>query len=943
MSNRSRRRALAIAGAVVFALPCLAEVGPRCTRVQPDLEFPQPAWLAEQRVEFHSLFDVDGDGVLELVVLRRVESPAGYDVAFVSADGAGGLRAETVAHFDGPDPWWDFYPWATLDARDVDGDGLTDLTVLWHGFMLSSLLQLRRGLAGGGYGPVEETPATLQSWLVGAGDFDGDRLPELLTGATWYWPPYEYVSRYLAGAGAGWQYTGSIEHAGGTPWIGDVDRDGDDDVLVAVYPGLPQVLFGDPGSPLGAQAWPILSPVNALPSSMLLVGARDGGHDLVTFEPDPERPGALELSCRRLTPDLVFEEFWRQDLDPGIHAPQATMDIDHDGDLDLLRGTTSTDWLQVLLAGPAGFTPGPEDRRTTDFVGTIDTNHDGWLDAISVRDGALAIQRGEPGLRFHSGEIAHESGDGEAERYPALGDLDEDGTLDLLVRLSGEPVFDVRRGAGDGSFHSIGALPALGQPWKLLDIDGDGHLDIAKLSAVTGPGLSIAYGRGDGSFEPWRGELPDGRCTDVVRADLDADGTSELLVSAIAVGQRVTLAAYAIDGRVLVPLDSFVADCPDYTFPIATGHVGGVPGIAVVYPVRGPAGGSADARAIRWRSWLRGEGFSEERVLVDDVFTSVVYALDLADLDGDGRDDLLVRSEVPYWHSDPEVRVFRGADSAPYSLLWSGDDPALAYHSRLADLDGDGFLDLVGEASPFSVRRGDGTGRFVESSRPWIGTSRSGALADVRNRGVLELLDLERRGERWDYVNYSVVVPQLGEPLPADEAPPEIHFVIDPRAGAKWLVASAARDDCTLARIVSRDVALLAVPANAPLVLLPGPTVELTVLEDPATGLRRAALAGPDPRALRDLWAQFRARGVPIPQNHVLELVDEPAWGPSSDQLPGTRPIGNTLRVVQRITFLDGVPARAEVHHPGERLALRAVAEDQAGRRTEATAGLPSR
>ena len=131
----------------------------------------------------------------------------------------------------------------------------------------------------------------------------------------------------------------------------------------------------------------------------------------------------------------------------------------------------------------------------------------------------------------------------------AVGDFDEDGTLDLALsdtRPVGGPInwtrsfIDLLIGDGAGHF-TLSAryqVPETSQDDLVAaDFDGDGHLDLASVGAWFAPGnpgakVNVAYGNGAGGIRRttsvWGlAEFP----TQLVAADLDVDGRVDLLVN----------------------------------------------------------------------------------------------------------------------------------------------------------------------------------------------------------------------------------------------------------------------------------------------------------------------------------------------------------------------------------------------------------------------------
>ncbi|MBZ5710435.1 FG-GAP repeat domain-containing protein [Nannocystis pusilla] len=125
-----------------------------------------------------------------------------------------------------------------------------------------------------------------------------------------------------------------------------------------------------------------------------------------------------------------------------------------------------------------------------------------------------------------------------------LGDLDEDGRTDILavehfpVRLS------LVTGDGAGGFEHTGSVdidaPFTPHALDLDDLDGDGHLDVVAVDAVT-PLLFYWTGDGHGGLGPAQAlELPSGAVR-VHAAQLDPDPALDLAVATFDAGQVTIL------------------------------------------------------------------------------------------------------------------------------------------------------------------------------------------------------------------------------------------------------------------------------------------------------------------------------------------------------------------------------------------------------------------
>jgi hypothetical protein len=222
----------------------------------------------------------------------------------------------------------------------------------------------------------------------------------------------------------------------------------------------------------------------------------------------------------------------------------------------------------------------------------------------------------------------------------ALGDLNEDGVPDLCA--IGTEHIVVFLGAGDGSFgaptrHVIGNFPNTVQ---LGDLNGDGHLDIT--SRRDNHLLTVLLGEGDGTFEPASAyTLAATSSVDYLRdaavADLDGDGVD------------------------------------DY---IATGY-------HQLLVLHGNASGSLAASGT--------VGFQ------DVVASTTANYVSVADLDGDGHEDLLFRqgNGSPN-HVFTRLGVGDSSFLQPmWSTIYGGSGPPVIQDHYLGNLDSDQLPDLV--------------------------------------------------------------------------------------------------------------------------------------------------------------------------------------------------------------------------------------------------------
>ena len=122
-----------------------------------------------------------------------------------------------------------------------------------------------------------------------------------------------------------------------------------------------------------------------------------------------------------------------------------------------------------------------------------------------------------------------------------LQDIDSDGHADLLVDDRSPESIQLFRGLGDGTFSGATSIDVGGDPYRgmsLADVTGDG---LADLITPNPDHVAVLVAEEDGGFRP-RATLPApfGPFS-VVAADLNGDGSAEVLVASYAGGEVAVL------------------------------------------------------------------------------------------------------------------------------------------------------------------------------------------------------------------------------------------------------------------------------------------------------------------------------------------------------------------------------------------------------------------
>ena len=201
------------------------------------------------------------------------------------------------------------------------------------------------------------------------------------------------------------------------------------------------------------------------------------------------------------------------------------VDLDHDGDLDLLLvGPTANRVYQNNLDGTfkevSALGKG-NDAAFGDFDG------DGRTDLFVAGPDALYHNDGVQGFRDVTAPSGFAGSHGSTA--VAAGDYDNDGALDLLV--VSDSAATLWHNAGDGTFTAGPRLRRGGRLARFVDYDNDGWLDIVIAGAR---GASLWHNDRTGRYEDRTALLPATLDKDVIAiavSDVDGDGDQDLFVA----------------------------------------------------------------------------------------------------------------------------------------------------------------------------------------------------------------------------------------------------------------------------------------------------------------------------------------------------------------------------------------------------------------------------
>jgi len=315
----------------------------------------------------------------------------------------------------------------------------------------------------------------------------------------------------------------------------------------------------------------------------------------------------------------------------------------------------------------------------------------------------------------------------------ALGDLDRDGILDLVVGVDGN-TNRLYRGDGLGGFDSgadVASADLHGTYCVALgDLDRDGDLDlvVGNLSEIN----RVYLGDGAGDFNGGADIAPlDLNATYAIAlGDISGDGVLDLVVGNLGEPDRL----YLGDGLGGFDSGADLGTASASTQAVAIGDLDGNGALDVVI------GQSGGANLLLLNN--AGLGSPVEIVPAD---THNSYAVVIVPLDADGAPDLLVGNGLDV------NRVYLNDGSGGFN---AGDDLSADTHNTkvvaLGDLDGDGHFDAVignGKDGPDPqvdvIHFGDGAGGFgapvaLAPANPT--TTRDIVIGDLNRDGALDLV-----------------------------------------------------------------------------------------------------------------------------------------------------------------------------------------------------------
>lgn len=610
-----------------------------------------------------SAADVNGDGRLDVLVANRGSTSVSVLIN-TTAPGAAAASFTRQDFATGPRP-------EALTWSDINGDNRPDILVAGFGATENEVAVLLNstptGAATPDFAPPQAFAVGISPRSVFAADLNGDGRPDLI--------------------------------------VGDYFSDAFSLLVNTTAPGA--------GVPSFASRQSLAAGIN--PSDVKAVDVNgDGKPDLIATN---FNSATVSVRYNRSAPGAVVLNFAaRQSFATGVSPVSvATADVNGDGRSDLIVGNRQSNNISVLLnttpAPAAVFNLAAQQSFATgtgpQAVQAADVNGDGRFDLIvpnrSDDTVSVLLNNTPPGSATPAFMARQSFATGSRPRSVAAADLNGDGRADLLVANFLSDSISVllnttAPGSATPSFAAQQSFATGNRPWSVTtaDVNGDGRRDllvansgsasVSVLLNTTVPGSATPSFAAQQSFAT--GFAP----TSVTTADVNGDGRFDLIVANLGDDTVSVLLNITAPGSATPAFDtqrSFAAGNTPFSLIAADMNGDGLPDLIAA---------NRDDHAVSVLLNTTAPGAALPAFAPQQSFATgtAPFSLASADVDGDGRRDLLIG------YNDPGALIsvllnttVPGSATLSFAVRLDAAAGSFPQAVEAADLNNDGRPDFI--------------------------------------------------------------------------------------------------------------------------------------------------------------------------------------------------------------------------------------------------------
>lgn len=403
-------------------------------------------------------------------------------------------------------------------------------------------------------------------------------------------------------------------------------------------------------------------------------------------------------------------------------------DFNRDGHPDLAVANAGSQSISIFLGNGDGTFQTHVDYAVSFppvSVAAADFNGDNKLDLV-VADGNASVLLGNGDGTFQS-PVEYP---GNGATFVVTGDWDGDGKIDVAGASGFSDTITILKGNGDGTLqtpYTSYEVGGIGTSIAAVDLNGDGHLDLAVGTGAGGSGpnqsgtLSVLLNRGDGTFQ-LHGNFGGMGTLSLAAADFNGDGTVDI---AVPDPDFNTVNIALGDGRGALGSIFDVLSPPDYPTVIRTADFNGDGKLDLAMGLQG-SGSVAIALG-------NGDGTFQTPTVNNAPGAGPKFAV--ADFNGDGILDLadFVSSVLN------NVQIFLGKGDGTFQAGSAFAVSNIPGEIVAGDFNGDGKMDLATVGFGIVVLLGNGDGSFQPPMAFATRNSNAALAADFNKDGRLDL------------------------------------------------------------------------------------------------------------------------------------------------------------------------------------------------------------